>query len=76
MSNNRISLAERAVVTLAEVARIGIDMTTDDPRRYAIYKMKMAAEKAIEEGFTVAAEIADAARAVLRETVGKEQNKP
>ncbi len=76
MSNDRISLAERAVVTLSEVDRICIGMNTDDPRRYAIHKMKRAAEKAIEEGFIVAAEIADAAREVLRETVVKEQNKP
>lgn len=52
------SLAELAVLTLAEIQRLDFDVPADAPERYAVWAMKEAAEQAIEQGLKVALAIA------------------
>ena len=63
---NQQSLADRFVYALAEINRIDRDMPADAPERYAVWKMKEAAEEALSSALHTALKCVDAAHCVVR----------
>jgi hypothetical protein len=61
------SLADQAVYTLALVARIGEDLTSDAPERHVVRNIKRCAEKAIEAGLQIAGDLAYQAEQISKE---------
>lgn len=70
MSERQWSLADRFVYVANEVRKIDDGVDNDNPHRYPLRKMKIAAEKAIFDALTTAADIAACAH-VLKDEIKK-----
>lgn len=63
---DRVSLADRVVYALALIRQMDADISSGDDHRFAVWKLKNAAEAAIASGCQMAIELNDAAEAVKR----------
>lgn len=66
------SLADRAVATLAHVARMTEGVTNDHPERHALRELKQVAEAILDEAFQHARRLAFASEG-LRETMREQE---
>lgn len=69
------SINDRAIEALSMVAQMGDGMSNDDPERHIIRNLKRAAEKALDQAFILATDLAYQAKDV-RQTFSEFKEQP